>query len=185
MPLGSGPLRKLTAFTLAQRSRLMAKNRPRPSPTSRAQAQIQKTDGNGNGVGNEILLRLPASEYDELFPKLEFVRLNLHTVLHEAGEPIKSAYFVNSGLESVLTVQPDGKSVEVGLIGREGFVGLPIIDGYRSSPLRIIVQGDGNAYRVDAETLIKILPRSPRLQLELHRFGQRLAMQGTQIAACN
>jgi CRP-like cAMP-binding protein len=163
----------------------MAENRPPPSPTSRARAQIQKTDGNGNGVGSEILLRLPASEYDELFPKLEFVRLNLHTVLHEAGEQIKSVYFVNSGLESVLTVQPDGKSVEVGLIGKEGFVGLPIIDGYRSSPLRIIVQGDGNAYRVDAETLIKILPRSPRLQLELHRFGQRLAMQGTQIAACN
>ena len=141
----------------------MAKSRPILPPllTCRVQARSQKTDGNGNGVDNEILLRLPANEYDELLPKLEFVRLNLHTVIHEAGEPIKSAYFVNSGLQSVLTVQPDGKSVEVGLIGKEGFVGLPIIDGYRSSPLRIIVQGDSTAYRVDAETLHKILPHSP------------------------
>ncbi len=161
----------------------MAKNRP-ITPT-KPRAQTQKTDGNGNSVGNEILLRLPPDEYEELFPELEFVRLNLHTVLHEAGEPIKSAYFVNAGLYSVLTVQPDGKSVEVGLIGREGFVGLPIIDGYRSSPLRIIVQGDGSAYRVDVHTFSKILPHSPRLQLELHRFAQRLAMQSTQIAACN
>ena len=152
---------------------------------SLSSAKTRKMDGNGNGVTSEILLKLPANEYDLLFPKLEFVRLKLHTLLHEAGEQIKSGYFVNTGLESVLTVQPDGKSVEVGLIGKEGFVGVAVVVGFRSSPTRVITQGEGTAYRVDVDTLKKLLPRCPQLERELHRFAQQLAMQSTQIAACN
>ena len=67
-------------------------------------------------------------------PKLEFVRLLLHQVIHEAGEKVKSGFFINSGLASVLAVQPDRKSVEVGLIGSEGFVGLPLLVGVRTVP---------------------------------------------------
>jgi CRP-like cAMP-binding protein len=59
------------------------------------------------------------------------------------GEAIKSVYFMNDGMCSVLTVQPDGQSVEVGLIGKEGFVGLPVIFGFKTSALRIITQGMG------------------------------------------
>jgi CRP-like cAMP-binding protein len=86
---------------------------------------------------------------------------------------------------SILAVQPDGKSVEVGLIGNEGFVGLPLLVGYRSSPTRLITQGDGSAYRCDAEVLRQLVRQCPELEQQLHRFGQRLAMQTTQIAACN
>jgi CRP-like cAMP-binding protein len=132
-----------------------------------------------------MLLNLPPVEFNNLFPKLELVRLKLHTLLHEAGEEIKSIYFVNSGLQSVLTVQPDGKSVEVGLIGSEGFVGVPITVGFRTSPTRIMTQGEGTAFRIDAGTLVKIFPLAPRLYLEMHRFAQRLALQSSQIAACN
>jgi CRP-like cAMP-binding protein len=146
-------------------------------------AHSRKIDG--NSVTNEILLKVPANEFERLSPKLEFVRLQLHTLLHEAGEQIKSAYFVNTGLESVLTVQPDGKSVEVGLIGKEGFVGLPIVAGFRTSPTRVITQGEGTAYRVDVEAFKQILPRCPQLETELHRFAQRMSMQSAQIAACN
>lgn len=64
---------------------------------------------------------------------------------------------------SVLAVQPDGKSVEVGLIGKEGFVGLPLLVGYHTSPTRVVTQGDGSAYRCDAEALIQILRKSPDL----------------------
>jgi CRP-like cAMP-binding protein len=155
------------------------------SLSNKAKPPTITTVRDGHDVANEILLGLPKKEIEELFPKLEFVRLKLHTVLHESGERIKSAYFVNTGLQSVLTVQPDGKTVEVGLIGNEGFVGLPIIAGFRSSPTRVITQGEGTAYRVDADTLGQILPRFPQLQIELQRFAQQLAMQSTQIAACN
>jgi len=142
-------------------------------------------DGDGNGIGNRILLRLSRKEYEQVLPKLELVRLKLHQVIHEAGESIKSVYFLNTGMISILAVQPDGKSVEVGLIGNEGFTGLPLLVGYRTSPTRLITQGDGTAYRCDAEALRQLVPQCPELGQELHRFGQRLAMQTTQIAACN
>jgi CRP-like cAMP-binding protein len=142
-------------------------------------------DGNGKIIGNLILAALPRQEYKQLFPSLEFVRLKLHQVLHEAGEVIKSAYFLNNGLGSVLTVMPDGKSVEVGLIGSEGFVGLPVVFGFRTSPLRVVVQSDATAYRVDVATMRATLPECPQLERQIQRSAMVLAMQSTQLAACN
>lgn len=144
-----------------------------------------KTDGDGNPVENEILLELPRTEYEAILPKLEFVRLKLRQVIHEAGETMKSAYFCNSGMFSVLNVMPDGKSVEVGLIGREGFSGSPLIAGFRTSHTRTVVQGEGAAFRIDADVLRSLLPNCPKLQRLLNRFAQLMAVQVTQVAACN
>ena len=143
------------------------------------------SDGDGHLTTNKILLSLSRKESSQVLPKLEFVRLKLHQVLHEAGETIKSAYFVNAGLISILAVQPDGKTVEVGLIGREGFTGLPLLVGYSNGPTRVMIQSDGTAYRCDAETLKRLMLQCPELQQQLHRFAHQLAMQTTQIAACN
>jgi CRP-like cAMP-binding protein len=143
------------------------------------------TDTDGNGITSSILLSLPSTERDRVFPKLELVRLKLHQVVHEAGETIKSGYFVNSGMMSILAVQRDGKSVEVGLIGSEGFVGLPLLVGYRTSPTRVVTQGDGTAYRCEAGVLQELFRQCPVLVQQLNRFGQCLAMQTTQLAACN
>src|SRR6202521_410910 len=144
-----------------------------------------KPDGNGRELGNLILRSLPRSESSLLLPSLEFVRLKLHQVLHEVGETIRSGYFLNNGLGSVLTTQPNGKTVEVGLIGKEGFVGIPIIFGFKTSGLRVITQGDGTAYRVDIDTLLRVLPHCPELEKQLQRFSLMLGMQSTQLAACN
>src|SRR6202158_1123971 len=154
-------------------------------PPISASAQKAPSDGDGHAVANKILLSLPRKEYDQVLSKLELVRLKLHQVIHEAGETIKSGYFVNAGVISILAVQPDGKSVEVGLIGKEGFVGLPLLVGYRSSPTRLITQGDGTAYRCDADAVRQLVQQCPELEKQLHRFGQRLGVQTTQIAACN
>ena len=91
----------------------------------------------------------------------------------------------DTGLGSVLTVLPDGKSVEVGLIGKEGFIGLPVVFGFKTSPLRIVIQSDATAYQVDVPTLRRILPECPELVKRLERFAMVLAMQSTQLAACN
>jgi CRP-like cAMP-binding protein len=144
-----------------------------------------RTDGHPKRVGNLILSNLPRRESTLLFSSLEFVRLKLHQVMHEAGEVIMSAYFMNEGMASVLTVQPDGRSVEVGLVGKEGFVGLPVIFGFKTSALRVVTQADGTAYRVDVPTFLKMLPELPELERQLQRFSMILAMQSTQIAACN
>jgi CRP-like cAMP-binding protein len=154
------------------------------SGDSRANASSRR-DGDGNHVHNEILLALPRVESEVVLPKLEFVRLKLHQVIHEAGETLKSLYFCNSGMFSVLNVMPDGKSVEVGLIGKEGVSGTPLVAGFRTSHTRAVIQAEATAFRMDADALRAALPKCPMLERQLNRYAQLLAVQVTQIAACN
>lgn len=158
------------------------KIRPSSKPSSKPSGPRE----NGNHlILNEILLGLPAKECDLIFAKLEFVRLKTHQLLHEPGDILKSAYFCNSGLISILSVFPDGKSVEVGLIGKEGFAGIPLVVGFRTASTRAIVQIEASAYRIDSETLAAVLRQCPRLERQLQQFSQIMSMQVTQIAACN
>ena len=150
-----------------------------------------KTDGHappaidGQPVENEILLALPAPERDVIFPQLAFVDLRTHDVLHEPGEPINFGYFLNTGMTSILTVLPEGKSVEVGLTGKDGFVGLPLIVGFSSGPTQAVVQIAGNGFRIGARGITQAVRQCPVLANRLQRYIQILAMQGTQVAACN
>jgi CRP-like cAMP-binding protein len=161
------------------------KSRPPTLVPARSSPRSSNADGDGNAIYNEILLGLPQKEQEILFPKLEFVRLKTHHVLHEPGDTLRSAWFCNSGLVSILSVFPDGKSVEVGLVGKEGFVGLPLIVGFRSASTRAIAQIEGSAFRVDGEALVGMLGKCPGLERQLQQFSQVAAMQVTQIAACN
>ncbi len=154
---------------------------PKPSPR---RSQAPRSDG-ANHICNEILRELPRQEFAIVSPKLELLRLQPRQVLHEAGDALKSAYFCNTGLISILSVLSDGKTVEVGLVGREGLIGLPLIAGFRTSATRSVVQIEGTALRVDADTLAVILRQCPRLERKLQQFSQIMAMQATQIAACN
>jgi CRP-like cAMP-binding protein len=177
-PLGDGTL--LIGQHSAVQGAVMARK-----ISARVPATKPPTDGDGNSIRNEILLSLSPEECKRLSSTLEFVRVKIHQVIHEMGETIKSGYFVNTGVMSILAVQPDGKSVEIGLIGNEGFVGLPLLVGYRSSPSRVVVQADGAAYRCDSEKLKQILAECPELEQQLHRYAHRVAMQTGQVAACN
>jgi CRP-like cAMP-binding protein len=152
--------------------------------TGRETASSRKDD-DGNQVYNEILLALPRAESEAVLPRLEFVRLKLHQVIHEAGETLKSVYFCNSGMFSILNVMPDGKSVEVGLIGKEGVSGTPVVAGFRTSHTRAVVQADATAFRLEADALRTLLPKCPTLQRQMNRYAQLHAVQVTQIAACN
>ncbi len=154
-------------------------------PPKKSFAPPPSSDGDGNHVYNEILLGLPQKESGQILPKLEFVRLKTHQVLHESGDTLKSAWFCNSGLISVLSVFPDGKTVEVGLVGKEGFIGVPLVAGFRTAPTRAITQIEGSAFRIDSDRLVELLRECPNLERRLQQFSQILAMQVTQIAACN
>ena len=120
-----------------------------------------------------------------LLAELEFVRLRTGQLLHEVGDTLKSAYFCNSGLVSILSVFPDRKSVEVGLIGKEGFVGIPLIAGFRRAATRAVVQIEATAFRIDAENLTEMLRKFPRLERQMQQFSQILALEVTLVAACN
>jgi CRP-like cAMP-binding protein len=142
-------------------------------------------DIEGNSVRNALLCDLPSQESDCVFSKLTFVQLRLHDVLQETGEPIQYAYFVNSGLVSVLSTMKDGKSVEVGLCGREGCTGTPIAVGLKSSATQVVVQIEGTAFRINGAVLVRVLCECPVLERRMQQYGQVLAMQGCQVAACN
>src|ERR1700723_328912 len=149
----------------------------------KSSAPPPSSDGDGNHIHNQILLGLPQNESEQVLPGLEFVRLKTHQLLHESGDTLKSAWFCNGGLVSILSVFPDGKTVEVGLVGKEGFIGLPLVVGFRTAPTRAITQIEGSAFRVDGETLVGILRQCPRLEAQLQQFSQIMTMQVTQIAA--
>jgi len=134
---------------------------------------------------NVILARLEPKERQLVVPELEFVRLKLHQVLHEVGEGIKSLYLINDGLASVLSVQSDGKSVEVGLIGFEGYAGAPVVFGFKTSAHRVVTQCDGAAFRLDATVLKRLLRQCPNFAIEMQRYAFILGAQSTQLAACN
>jgi CRP-like cAMP-binding protein len=158
----------------------------RPKAVLRAKNLRPSSNGSGNQkVQNTILQSLPANEFDTVFPKLVFFELPKHVLLNEIAEPIEGAYFVNSGLASFLNVMADGKSVEVGLAGKEGFVGVPLLAGFSTSPSRVVMQVDGSGFRISPMDLQDVLKACPSLNRNLQRFGQVLGMQATQVAACN
>lgn len=139
----------------------------------------------GNPVRNEILLGLPSQECDSILSELTFVRLQTHEVLQDAEEPIKYAYFVDSGMVSILSVMQDGKSVEVGLTGKEGCTGVQLAAGFKTSDTRALVQITGTAFRISGPGLLKVLRHCPALGRRMQQYGLLLAMQGSQVAACN
>src|SRR6202022_1734228 len=143
-------------------------------------------DGIGRrAIQNLILLSLPNKERDFLFANLHFVELPNHTVLNEMGQPIKFAYFINAGLASILNVMADGKTVEVGLAGKEGFIGLPLLVDFDTSPTQVVMQVEGSGFRISSTDFKDVLRDCPKLNKKLQRFSQVLGMQATQIAACN
>ena len=134
---------------------------------------------------NEILLSLPPKESATVLSELEFVDMRAYDLLNEMGETIDFCYFMNSGMTSILTIMGDGKGVEVGLTGKEGFIGLPVIVGFRTSATRAVVQITGSAFRLRSEKILQALAKCPHLARRLNRYAQELAMQATQVAACN
>jgi CRP-like cAMP-binding protein len=139
----------------------------------------------GHRLRNKILLALPDNERAATFPKLEFVSLPSCTVLAETGAPIEFGYFVNAGLASVLHIMANKKTIEVGLCGREGFVGLPLTVGFTTSSGHVLMRVAGNAFRICAKDLVATLRQCPRLAIALQRYSQEMGLQSAQLAACH
>jgi len=134
---------------------------------------------------NRILGALPPEEYARLAPYLEVVRLPAGRVLCEAGGGIRYLYFLKGGMASLLSLTEDGHSVEVGMIGNEGVVGLPGILGIDAAPYRVVMQLPANALRIRVGVLRAEFERGGQLQKMLLRYMHTLLTQISQSAACN
>jgi CRP-like cAMP-binding protein len=144
-----------------------------------------RTASDGTALKNILLLCIPESEFEQLRPHLEYIELPQHHILHEQGDRFDFAYFPNEGMVSLVVISTDGRSVEVGIMGKEGIVGTSLSVGIKQAPYRAIMQIPGSAIRIRADLLLEILPSTPALRLELTRYVLLQGLQTAQVAACN
>ena len=135
-------------------------------------------------TANRLLAALPRKERQHLLAGCEEVDLAFATVLCEPGEPIRHVYFPADSSISVLTPIDGSASVEVGLVGNEGMLGIPLVLGVSAWALRGLVQGSGRAWRMNAASFRSALDASPALQRALNRYLYVLMAQLAQAAAC-
>src|ERR1700680_2276034 len=136
-------------------------------------------------VPNRLLGALPRREYQKLLPNLEPVNLAFGEILYEAHGQIRHAYFPNDCFVSMLTTVDAGRAAEVGLIGSEGMIGVPMALGVAVSPFRAVVQGGGTAMRLKTGDFRRSFSKSAALKREVFLFTHLLMIQIAQTAACN
>ena len=139
----------------------------------------------GGQIANSLLAALPREDYQSLLGELEPVTLTAGEVLYESGEQIRYVYFPGDAQVSLVIVMPDRKALEIGLVGREGMVGIPLVLGAEVSSVRVLVQGSGSALRMKAASFREALARCLPLQRELYRYAYAKLGQARQTAACN
>ena len=138
-----------------------------------------------SGSRNRLLSSLSTGDFDLLAPHLESVTLELRKMLEKPNKSIEAVYFPETGFASVVAIQRDGKEVEVGLIGREGMTGLPIVLGNHRSPHAIYIQAAGKGHCIPAGELRRAIQASASLRNSLLKFVQAFGVQTTHTAMCN
>jgi len=134
---------------------------------------------------NRLLAALPHKEFEQLIQKFERTELNYGETIYDSGAIIRHVYFPESGIVSLLAVVDDNSTLEVGIVGFDGMVGLPVFLGVKTSSNRALVQGLGFALRMTADEFVKECESRIELTRVLKRFAHALMTQTAQSAACN
>lgn len=136
-------------------------------------------------TANHLLAAVPRQAHQRLLTGLAQVRLSYGEVLYEPAEPIRHVYFPIDCLVSLLTTVDKQRSLEVGMVGNEGMVGMPMALGIGNSAVRALVQGSGSALRMTAARFRAEFKKNLPLQRALFRYTHLLMAQISQTAACN
>lgn len=134
---------------------------------------------------NRLLALLSSRDYALLRPHLERLPLDYKQSLYRADKPLEFVYFIETGVGSLVNTMANGQAAEVGTIGNEGIVGLPIVLGDVQAPTAVYVQVPGVGVRMKASLFKKELARSPTMQVVMLRYVHALFNQVAQSAACN
>lgn len=134
---------------------------------------------------NRILAALPKDEYQRLLPKLKPSPLVFGKVIFDPGDLIREVYFPTSGIISLLAAVEDRATLEVGIVGREGMVGLPAFMGVKTSGNRAVVQGAGESMKMKASAFRKECENGGSFPRLLLRYAHSRLTQIAQGAACN
>jgi CRP-like cAMP-binding protein len=136
-------------------------------------------------VANRLLAAMPGKEYQRLRPHLEEGALSFGEVLYEAGEIIRRVYFPNHGVVSLLSMVEERSTLEVGVVGAEGMVGISVFLGAQASPNQALAPGAGAAMSMSADAMRKHVGHEGPLPDLLRRYANSLLAQVSQTAACN
>ncbi len=135
-------------------------------------------------IRNQLLAALPSEDFAALQVHLEPVEFELRRVLIEPNQPIEHVYFPEQGYTSVCTTDGNSK-IEIGIIGREGIVGVPVALGVRTIPFECFVQHAGAGLRMRAHRLEEVIDERPSLHRRLLRYSQTLNVQTSGTAFAN
>jgi CRP-like cAMP-binding protein len=134
---------------------------------------------------NKLLASLPANAFKQIVAHLAPVTLSTDQTLHHPGRAVDTVYFLEEGICSMVVTLESGATVEVGRIGRDGFVGMAAILGAGHSPYRFFMAIPGHGFTIKANTLLLHTEASSELRNCLLRSVQSLVVQTAQTAACN
>ena len=139
----------------------------------------------GEAVRNLILSGLPRPLLDKLKPHLSHVDIPQGLLLVKSDEDIQWVYFLERGMASMNSIDTAGTAVEVGIIGREGIVGVQALLGQTQTQTTIRMQGAGEGYRIRASILAQHMAPEGELLQAMHTFVYALLEQTTQLILCN
>ena len=125
---------------------------------------------------NRLLTLLSDDDYERLRPHLSISKLDYKKVLYEARREIRYVYFPIDGVAS-LVLEMGNSGVEVGTIGNEGLVGIPLVLGDRQAPSTVYVQVPGQALRIDARVFREELNIAPRSMLLRFAISMRSSIR--------
>ncbi len=133
---------------------------------------------------NHLIKSLPRKERLHLLSLCEAVPLVLSEVLYEPGQPTRHLYFPTDGFISLIAPIDGKPSLEVGIVGREGMLGVQVALGVATAPLHALVQGPGTAWRIEAKVFRAELARSAELQRGINRYVYVLMAQMATASTC-
>jgi CRP-like cAMP-binding protein len=139
----------------------------------------------GDAPANRLLALLPHTDYARLRPHLKPIVLKYRQSLYQANRPIQFVYFIETGVGSLVNTMANGDAAEVGTIGNEGLVGLPLVLEDERAPTTVYVQVPGRGLKIAASRFRRELARSASLRTVVHHFAHAFFNQVAQSAACN
>jgi CRP-like cAMP-binding protein len=142
-------------------------------------------DGLVQSYRNRLLELLDPKDLDRLRPHLKPATFDYRQSLYEANLPIPSVYFPIDGVASLVNTMANGSAAEVGTIGNEGIVGLPVIFGDRYAPTSAYIQVPGSGLRLQADVLSSEIDRSSTMRRIMLHYAHAFFNQVAQSAACN
>jgi CRP-like cAMP-binding protein len=134
---------------------------------------------------NLVLSNLSAHSIDDVARHLQPAKFDIRQDIYRPNEPMRYVYFIESGMISIVSIMDDGRSIEVGTIGKESMVGATLLLGVDSTPYHYFVQIAGHGYRLEAAVFLTAVERNLELRQSVLRCEAAYVSQAMQTAACN